>query len=58
MRFLKGGEIWRDLVTDLKHAWNVFTSQESKRNFSPYAGDYGVELLVVRPDRTRLVFFE
>lgn len=39
----------------LKHAWNVFTSQESKRNFRPYAGDYG-SVSGGRPDRTRLIF--
>ena len=43
------------LSTYLKHAWNVFTSQESIRNFRPYAGDYGSSS-GGRPDRTRLTF--
>ena len=39
----------------LKHAWNVFTSQDNKRNFRPYAGDYGSSS-GGRPDRSRLTF--
>lgn len=42
-------------TTRLKHAWNVFVSTESSRNFRPYAGDYGSSS-GARPDRTRLVF--
>jgi hypothetical protein len=43
------------ISTYLKHAWNVFTSQESTRNFRPYAGDYG-SASGGRTDRPRLVF--
>jgi hypothetical protein len=35
--------------SSLKHAWNVFSNQEQKRNFGAYGGSYGA-----RPDRTRL----
>jgi hypothetical protein len=36
------------LGTTLRHAWNVFTNQDGKRNFSGYGGSYGR-----RPDRVR-----